>query len=61
MINIELFTICTGRREIGYIGGGLPVVWHMTDCVRITKNEQDPKVEVVKEIIPEQTRLVCFY
>lgn len=49
-----------GRIEIRRIGGGKPVVWHMTDLTRITDTEPDPKIEIVREIIPEQTRLVVI-
>ena len=52
-----IFCLCiTGRKEISRIGGGLKVVWHMTDLTRINETEEDPKIEVVKDIIPEQTR-----
>lgn len=46
----------TGRIEIRRIGGGKPVVWHMADLVRISSHEADPKIEVIKDIISEQTR-----
>lgn len=48
----------TGRIEISRIGGGKPVVWHMADLLRITQTEPDPKVEIVRTVIEEQTRYV---
>ncbi|XP_067934691.1 large ribosomal subunit protein uL2m-like [Watersipora subatra] len=46
----------TGRIEIRRIGGGNKVIWHMADLTRITETEPDPKVEIVRAIIKEQTR-----